>query len=604
MGSPQGFLLQRSTQQRKQEARAPSPSGVSRHRRMVENGFRVLGQRSVGLLAWAFAANRVIWILAGGIALIGLALRLIIAWQDTETLALKTIADDGFYYLQTADRIASGQNLTFDGLTLSNGYHPLWLFFLVPLYLLPGRGLPLHFALTASAVFDVTAGGLVGLAVGKLTGNRVAALFALTLYLFIPQNVLASVNGVESALTGMLLGALLLTLVSVWRQKQDNWIRWSVVTGILGGLMVLARLESALVLAAVLALIALFQSGTTRWRAPLAAGVIAGIVVAPWFLWSFIALGTVMPVSAESTTWILRTFYSADHPGADLLDRVGHGLSYTKSQLLTRLPDLYFPAKPFAALLLTGMGLAGAHYLLLSRGAVRRRTTGQIVTVALPFGAFAVMFFFNSAYRWLVREWYFAWGAPLVALLAGVVFAYGSEVIGQSRLFSSGRPGSLDRGTARLLLYCGLVVLLAFAYSNDARDTWQRGLFTSAQIQERLEAAAYLRSNTDPADRVAAFNAGVIGYFSERVVINLDGVVNPDAFQALREHRLLDYLRAMDVTYAADRVGPWMYLRPYIRPDDWSESLWGEDPNRAFVTVAEFGGGSIIGQIRIWRLAR
>jgi hypothetical protein len=183
-----------------------------------------------------------------------------------------------------------------------------------------------------------------------------------------------------------------------------------------------------------------------------------------------------------------------------------------------------------------------------------------------------------------------------------MVLRLGSEVIGRTRPFSSGQPGSPDRGTARLLLYCGLLVILAFAYSDDARDTWQRGLHPGAQV--RLEAAAYLRSNTDPADRVAAFNAGVVGYFSERVVINLDGVVNPDAYEALREHRLLDYLRAMDVTYVADRDAAWTFLRPYIRPDDWSESLWGEDPNRAFVTVAEFGGRPIIGQMRIWRLAR
>jgi len=569
---------------------------------MVESSLGLQGRRGAGVPASIFRGNRPIAILAAAIVSIGLALRLSIAWQDLETLTLKVVPDDAFYYFLTADRISNGQNISFDGVTLSNGYHPLWLFFLVPLYLLPGRSLPLHLALTASSLFDVAAGGLIALAVWKLTGNKVAGLFALTFYLLIPQNVFASVNGVESALAAMLLAALLLTLVLVWRQSRGDWIRWSVVTGVLGGLMVLARLDSALVLAAVLAVIAMFQSGAQRWRAPLAAGSIAAVLVAPWFLWSFFTLGTVMPVSAESITWLLREHFSASHPDADIFDQVGQGLSYTRFILLTRLPDLYFPAKPFAALFLSGMVLLGGHFLLLSKGPLRRRTASRILVAGLPLAAFAAMFLFNSSYRWLVREWYFAWGVPVVALFVGVVFAYLDEVVASSALSSGRQMGAVAVGTRQMLLYGALTGLLALAYVGPARDTWRTGHYP--EQRERLQAALYLRSNTEPTARVAAFNAGVTGYFSDRTVINLDGVVNPDAYHALREHRLLDYLRTVDVAYVADRDRAWRDLRAYIRPDDWSESLWGEDPNRSFVPVATFGVDTLFGQMRVWRLTR
>jgi len=561
------------------------------HRR---GGVQVLA--SVLTRNWPFA------IAAAAVIAVGLALRLSIAWQNPETLALKVVADDGFYYFVTADRISDGQNISFDGVTLSNGYHPLWLFFLVPLYLLPGRSLPLHLALTASSLFDVAAGGLVALAVGRLTGNRAAALFALTFYLLIPQNVFASANGVESALAAMMLGALLLVLVSVWRRSRDDWIRWAVVTGVLGGLTVLARLESALVLAVVLAFIAASQSGAQRWRAPSVAGAMAAIVVAPWFLWSFVAVGTVMPVSAESITWLLRQHYSAHYPDADTIDKVRHGLSYTKFILLTRLPDLYFPPRPFAVLFLSGLALLGGHFLLLSRGLLRRKTAGQILIAGLPLAAFAVMLVFNSWCRWFVREWYFAWGMPMVALFVGVVFAYLDEVVASFPLFSGRWLHAIAGGTRQLLL-CGAVVgLLALAYVGPARDTWRTGLYP--EQEERLQAALYVKSNTDPAARVAAFNSGLTGYFSDRTVINLDGVVNPDAYHALRDHRLLDYLRTVDVTYVVDRDRAWRDLRAYIRPDDWSQSLWGEDPGKGFVTIATFGPDTLFGQMRIWRLTR
>jgi hypothetical protein len=400
----------------------------------------------------------------------------------------------------------------------------------------------------------------------------------------------------------MLIGALLLILVSVWRRSRDDWIRWSVVTGVLGGLTVLARLETALVFAAVLALIAMSQSGAQRWRAPLAAGAIASVIVAPWFLWSFIALGTVMPVSAEAVTWSWREYFSASHPDAGFMDEVERGLSYTKFVLLTRLPDLYLPAKPFAALFLSGAALLGAHFLLLSRGPLRRKTAARILIAGLPLAAFAVMFFFNSFYRWFVREWYFAWGMPIVALFVGVAFAYLDEVVASSALFSGRQLRAIAGRTRQVLLYGALVGLLAWAYVGPARDTWRTGQYS--EQREKLQAALYLKSNTDPAARVASFNSGVIAYFSDRTVINLDGVVNPDAYHALREHRLLDYLRTVDVAYVADRDRAWRDVPAYIRPDDWSESLWGEDPNRAFVRIATFGPDTFFGQMRIWRLTR
>ena len=58
------------------------------------------------------------------------------------------------------------------------------------------------------------------------------------------------------------------------------------------------------------------------------------------------------------------------------------------------------------------------------------------------------------------------------------------------------------------------------------------------------------------------------------------------------------------MTYVADRDLAWRDIPAYIRPDDWSESLWGEDPNRSFVTITTFGEDTLFGQMRIWRLAR
>src|SRR5207249_52514 len=55
-----------------------------------------------------------------------------------------TFHDDAFYYFQIARHLAQGRGFTFDGIHPTNGFHPLWLFLLVPIYrIVPGDVPPL-----------------------------------------------------------------------------------------------------------------------------------------------------------------------------------------------------------------------------------------------------------------------------------------------------------------------------------------------------------------------------------------------------------------------------------------------------------------------------
>ena len=551
-------------------------------------------------IAESFREVRSDWLVgAFAIAVIatGLALRLAIAWLDVETLVLKTLPDDAFYYFVTADHISSGEGISFDGLTTTNGYHPLWLFFLVPFWLLPGDAIPLHLALTMSSLLGVLAASLTGLAVWRLTENKVAGLFALTVYLLVPQNVFSSVNGVESSLAAALLAALLLVLVWVWRVKRKDWLRWAAFTGVLSGLAVLARLDSVAVVACLLALVALQQAGRTRWLAPAVSAGIAALMVAPWFVWSWFAIGTPHPTSAESTTWLLRTYFTAANPDADALDKLQHGLTYTKDVFWTRFPGLYLPDRPLDFLIVAAIAALVAHFLLVARGAHQRRS---VLVVVLPLAAFVATLLASSVYRWSVREWYFAWGMPFAVAFVGLAFAHLQRLASQAlRMIPALR---VQRETSRsLLLYVAVVAALIVAYVPSAQDTWRIGLYPGQR--QHLVVAAYLKANTQEDERIASFNAGVVSYMSGRTVINIDGVVNGDAYDALRQHLLIEYLHKMDVAYFADADSYLSFLPAFVRPDDWSSSLWGEDPNETFVRLHPIEPGGIY-QKSVWRLLR
>src|SRR5512142_3203472 len=45
-------------------------------------------------------------------------------------------SDDAFYYFKTAQNIAEGHGITFDGLGRASGLHPLWMVIITPLFAL------------------------------------------------------------------------------------------------------------------------------------------------------------------------------------------------------------------------------------------------------------------------------------------------------------------------------------------------------------------------------------------------------------------------------------------------------------------------------------
>ena len=81
---------------------------------------------------------------------------------------------------------------------------------------------------------------------------------------------------------------------------------------------------------------------------------------------------------------------------------------------------------------------------------------------------------------------------------------------------------------------------------------WDNGYFPwQKQIYQD---ALWLKQNTSPSESIGCFSAGIPIYFSERRVVNLDGVVNFGAILALRNHSVIDYMEKENITLWYDTV--------------------------------------------------
>jgi hypothetical protein len=89
-----------------------------------------------------------------------------------------------------------------------------------------------------------------------------------------------------------------------------------------------------------------------------------------------------------------------------------------------------------------------------------------------------------------------------------------------------------------------------FATIGKLTKDWRLSPETNAVIYEAYQVGLWLRENTPPQSRCATWDAGVIGYFAHRPVINLDGLVNTYDFLPLLKSKLLPtYLKEKNVRY-------------------------------------------------------
>ena len=67
-----------------------------------------------------------------------------------------------------------------------------------------------------------------------------------------------------------------------------------------------------------------------------------------------------------------------------------------------------------------------------------------------------------------------------------------------------------------------------------------------------LEGANWIRESLPEDAFVGSWNAGILGFYSERVVTNLDGVVNNEILSYVRNNQVCEYLNDAKVEFVAE----------------------------------------------------
>jgi 4-amino-4-deoxy-L-arabinose transferase-like glycosyltransferase len=239
-------------------------------------------------------------------------LHLSVSWQDFTTLATNGyLYDDSFYTFQIARNIADGRGVTFDGVTATNGFQPLYVFTLVPLYAVSGGDdvAPIYAALTLLAVLTVLTAVLLFLIVRRYTGDAVALVAALV-WGFSPVVVRQSSNGLETAMVMFFVAWSVYFYLSRIRNDTAAPRSGFAKLGLLLGLTVLARVDGVfLALAMALDYLLVLRGRRDRRAAGLLKGVgiaaaAAFVVYLPWLVFCIAAVGSPVQESGTATRFL------------------------------------------------------------------------------------------------------------------------------------------------------------------------------------------------------------------------------------------------------------------------------------------------------------
>jgi hypothetical protein len=479
--------------------------------------------------------------------------------------------DDAFYYFRIARNFVSGMGLSYDGHQVTNGFQPLFLLIILPIFFFTKSNLNLPLHLVAVFQSFVSLGiGIFLYKISRIFLDKWFSLFIVAVWSFSPIAISQEMNGMETGLNLFLIAAASYYYISQIVPSIENIkTRKLIFLGVLLTLTMLARLDGILFMTAVLMHLlytALKRHKETTYikkvqslfRVVFPVALIPLMVLTPWFIFNYQITGHLLPLSGQAIRFMSLNYgfgagsFRDQFPLQDIPIKFYYeNLSYSLMKLLWHHPFTHSPVKFFSDLFhVANMdNFQSFHFIsLLILGAfVIAITLFALSSLRLIFSQ--MMFYFLYAFlllcaftfyifgQWFYYRYYFPIYFLMTICFGEVFFLIYTNLKKINKNF-----GMIFKG--------GLVTLYVLSVSFQIK-----GFVYMSQhsVHKQFHTFLSVIKNVTPANAViGCFQSGVVGYYSDRQIINLDGKVNIEALEAMKKGQLGKYIKEEGITYVAD----------------------------------------------------
>jgi len=437
------------------------------------------------------------------------ALFILYIFQAPISHSIYFFSDDAYYYFKVAYNIVNDKGISFDTYNPSNGFHPLWMLVILPIFKFFSSDIetPIRLILSLQALLTVFSFWLLW-RYSSTHFNRQYAVIASFLLLAFASPILIALNGLESALL-LFWMLLMLHLDSKYNLLTDQTINNKLLVGLLFGILFLIRLDTAYIVIAV-ALFKIFQKPDDI---SLAKNIIRQIFIyipsiivfsffaLAYFAWNYTHFGHLSPISGT-----------------------------IKSSFPTPYIDVNFNAGavPYIAAFLV-IVLWVVFQLLRNRKQIKDIAQQQPILFCFFTGTIIHFLWSMLFMRWAVFQWHFTTYIPVIVLFALFII----------------RNILQNRNKALM----ALSILTGFLVTSYTLVIY----FDKGQHLEYVQnSALWFKEHSRPNEAIAIADAGIFGYFSERPTVNLDGLINSYEFQeSIVNGSIKDLLLSQNVKYIA-----------------------------------------------------
>ncbi|PKO01993.1 MAG: hypothetical protein CVU43_10145 [Chloroflexi bacterium HGW-Chloroflexi-5] len=481
------------------------------------------------------------------ILVVYLCVNLVSFWFSQNRELVNHFEDDAYYYFKIAANIVDLNMITFDTLTLTSGFHPLWMLVLLPLTAAINN--PFLFLRTVGIISTllIGTGAIFAFRYLQKRYSPLATLFASAMMLSCLIDF--GSTGMETSLLIPLLtiSILILAKLSPWSRsdKTPGQEKYWIWLGISLSLAQLARLDAFLFNLTILVYIFFSDRSAQKWMRLIKTGLPIFITGCAYLLFNFFTYQHLFPTSGLSKSiqggWINKAFM------AQLFNfKNPEGTAW----------NLYL------ALIFVAIGFV-VYYLTNTLRKRKNQQKGESNTLPLIVSAFFLLY---TLYQLFGTSWVlWRWHLYPIYLMSMTVIPFMVEKF-LARLQQNTK--SLIP-TKKIIAVCIISIFMLMTVIGITAGNWQKTQKILFPYENYLIAKELNTTLQQPVIFAMGDRAGSFAYFFNGDVLQIEGLVSDySVIQAIEENTLEQYMTDFGVQYVVSQAAPpsnyseWTLLTP------------------------------------------